>query len=160
MQNNSQILLLTCLLNCTLVYSQSLKRQTTSSSGNLIRGNNITIQQTIGQPFSTQTSYSNNISFRPGFQQPIFKIETIDASIFLKVFPNPASKYIKITSTTPFYEVDILIIQSDGKIVYKEHLAELTTTQIDCERWSDGMYTLSITDKKKLTYSAKVIKHN
>ena len=80
-------------------YSQSLQRQSIGSAGGSIYSNGTLIQQTVGQPYSTNTSYDNGIIYRPGFQQPVFKLDLIKTSINMDVYPNPATNWVTLKSS-------------------------------------------------------------
>src|ERR1700751_3041162 len=76
--------------------SQTLQRQSIGCAGTFTNTGGIVIQQTVGQPYSTTTSYTDNVIYRPGFQQPVLKINVIHSTISLNLFPNPATNYVTI----------------------------------------------------------------
>ena len=138
-------------------HSQTLQRESIASGGDYIINQGTLIQQTIGQPYGTQTSYGNQITYRPGFQQPIFKLELIHSTISLKVFPNPASSSVTIQSSTTLADVLIQINDMSGKILISQQISEFNSYSLNCENWANGLYTISVSDAKNNQYSSKLI---
>lgn len=137
--------------------AQTLKRQTIASAGNCVTENGTTVQQTIGQPYNTTSYYSNKIRYNPGFLQPVFRVETIKATINATIYPNPASNQITIETTEVLEDVIIRVIDITGKLLLNEKLSELKSYTIDCSNWSNGVYVLSLYDAKSNLFSAKLI---
>ena len=102
------------------VNAQSLQRQTIASIGAYTLDNGTLIRQTIGQSYGTTSDYSNDIRFNPGFQQPLFRVETIHSTININisVFPNPASEYINLSYTLDAKSVvSMKLINLNGQAV-------------------------------------------
>jgi|GEM_PF-718130 len=137
--------------------AQSLKRQCIASTGSFISENGTTVQQTIGQPYGTTSYYSSKIRFNPGFQQGVFRVETIKSTISAKIFPNPASNQITIETSSILEDVLLRIVDVSGKLVFNEKLNELKSYTIDCYNWSNGVYVISLSDSQNALYSAKLI---
>jgi hypothetical protein len=137
--------------------AQSLQRETISSTGTSVTSEGSVIRQTIGQPYNTGTNYNNSISFRPGFQQPVFKMELISSDLDLLVFPNPAVYFVTIKSPVPLVNVLLTVTDASGKLLLSEKIPELLSHQVNCEAWSNGVYFFNITDDKARSYSAKLI---
>lgn len=140
--------------NCT---AQTLKRQCIASTGNCILENGTTVQQTIGQPYGTTSYYSNKTRYNPGFQQPVFSVETIKSTINATVFPNPASNQITIETNLTLENVIIQIIELSGKLVLNEKTNEFKSYTINCADWSNGVYLITLSDSKNNLYSSKLI---
>lgn len=139
-------------------FGQSIQRQTVSSLG---AGNNISgyvITQTIGQSYQTQTSQSENISLRPGFQQSIFTAEIISASIGANIFPNPATYSFIIELTALMENATLSVFDVSGKLIYSENILRLKKHEIMCGAWANGSYVVKVTDQKGNLISAKVNK--
>src|ERR1019366_7766054 len=73
------------IFSTTLLEAQSFQRQTIASAGDYTLSLGTLIQETIGQPYSTQTFDNDKMSFRPGFQQPALSLELIAANLTLKL---------------------------------------------------------------------------
>lgn len=150
-----------CLLILFVFFSkadaQTIKRQCIASTGSYITDNGTTVQQTIGQPYGTTSYYSNKTRFNPGFQQPVYRIETIRSRINATVFPNPASNQITIETTVLLEDVTIQILDIGGKLLLNENIKEFKNYTIDCSNWSNGTYLISLSDSKNDLYSSKLI---
>ncbi len=141
-------------LNCN---AQSLKRQCVASAGSLISANGAAVQQTIGQPYGASTYYSDETRFNPGFQQPVFRIETIKSTINAAIFPNPASNKITIETNVQLENVTLQIIDLNGKLVLNEKINEFKSYTIYCGNWANGAYLIILSDSKNDLYSSKLI---
>ena len=138
--------------------AQSLKRECIASTGSGSVTNGLVIQQTIGQCYDTKPSYSDKLTYTPGFQQPIFKIVNIGiSSIEAKVFPNPASKQITIETTTMVKNVTLKVTDVSGKILYFKKFNELKNEVINCSEWANGTYLINLSNSESNLYSAKLI---
>ena len=137
--------------------SQSLQRQSIACCGTYMINNGTLIQQTVGQPYGTTASYDNSVTYRPGFQQPVFKLEFIHANISLKVFPNPATRVVTIESSTMLTDVLVQVNDMSGKILVSQKISEFNSISFNCENWANGFYTISVSDSKNNEYSTKLI---
>lgn len=151
------IILIILVFDFSLLKAQSLERQTISSTGSSIFSEGTLIRQTIGQPYNTSTNYSNNITYRPGFQQPIFKTTIIRNNLSLKVFPNPAAEYLTIESSSLIKNATITIIDNAGKLVFTDKLELLDKYQLNCSIFANGAYFVSVYDDNGKYFSAKLI---
>jgi hypothetical protein len=136
---------LTCL-------AQSVQRQTTSSAGS-----SSVDQKIIGQPYGTNTYDSDKLSYRPGFQQPVFKVEPISVGLNLSVFPNPATDMVTITSKVIITKAEVRVTDANGKLLFKQDFEELKECKINCQNWMDAAYFITVTNDKSKTYTAKLI---
>lgn len=115
------------------------------------------IQQTVGQPYSTTTRYEDNITYRPGFQQPIFKVNLIHSTINMDVYPNPATNWVTLNSSKTLLNVHIQVVDITGKLIVEEKLDEFKTYTINCQEWGNGMYVISLADDTNNSYSSKLV---
>jgi hypothetical protein len=138
-------------------FSQTLQRQCIGSGGSHMITNGMLIQQTVGQPYSTNTNYSDGVSYRPGFQQPIYKVDLIHSTINLNVFPNPATNWVTINSSKTLKDAHIRIVEIAGKLLLEETIAEFKSYTFNCENWLNGTYVISLVDSKGKSYSSKLI---
>ncbi len=139
------------------INAQSLQRETIASSGAYVIGNGTLIRQTIGQPYGTSSNYDNGIKFNPGFQQALFSVETINSTIDLLIFPNPATRQVTIKTTSVLENVNLQIIDANGKILISEKLNEFTSYTANCDTWANGVYLISLYNSKNNLYSSKLI---
>lgn len=151
------VILISHISYLTSSFAQTLKRQCIASTGNCILENGTTVQQTIGQPYGTTSFYTNKTRYNPGFQQPVFSVETIKSSINATVFPNPASNQITIETNLTLENVIIQIIELSGKLVLNEKINEFKSYTINCADWSNGVYLITLSDSKNNLYSSKLI---
>jgi hypothetical protein len=141
-----------------IVRAQSIQRQTISSTGSYFTSDGYLIRQTIGQPYNTKTSNQNNISYRPGFQQPVFQIEILLSNLKLTIFPNPSSDFVNIESSVVLKGVKLDVFDNIGQLVFTSNFESFKSFKLNCTNYSSGAYIInitSITDKKAL--SAKLI---
>lgn len=71
------------------------------------------------------------------------------------IYPNPASREIKINSK---FLVKIYLLQNDGKLLYKES-TESNTHEINVESYATGIYFLLIKNEKESWVEPIIIKH-
>lgn len=157
---NGNILLLFAFLSVCFfskVNAQTLKRQCISSAGNYILESGTTVQQTIGQSYGTTSFYTNKTRYNPGFQQPVFSLQTYHSTINATVFPNPASKQITIETNLTLENVIIQIMELSGKFVLNEKINEFKSYTINCANWSNGIYLITLSNSKNNLYSSKLI---
>lgn len=161
--NPYQVTLSKCLLVLALVFfntlskSQTLQRQSIASGGTYMLNDGTLIQQTVGQSYATDPLYNNEITYRPGFQQPVFKIKLIQSAISLNVFPNPASRLVTIQSVETLADVLIQVADMTGKLLIHEKISEFKTYSFNCDQWANGFYMIAVSDGKKRQYSSKLI---
>lgn len=137
--------------------AQTLQRQSIGSAGSYIYTEGTLVQQTIGQPYSTATKYDDNITYRPGFQQPVFKINLIHTNINLDVFPNPATNWVILKTSKTLTNVKIQVVDITGKLIINQDVEEFKSHTINCEQWPNGTYVISLSDGGKNSYSSKLI---
>jgi hypothetical protein len=132
--------------------TQSVKRQSIGSYGtNGLTGGTV-FGQTIGQPFSTGIYSDNSISLAPGFQQPLTykkgvrKAETLIIT-GLDAFPNPATGRFTVKSTKLLEDVEFIVSDINGRLLFEEHLSELNTHDVECSDWQAGMYFITVKAK-------------
>lgn len=141
----------------SVFFAQTLQRQCIGSAGSFASSDGTLIQQTVGQPYSTATNYSGGVAYRPGFQQPVIKIDLIHANVQLDVFPNPAVNWVTLKSSKILTGVEINVFDVIGQLVLKEKQPEFKSFSFNCETWINGTYILSLIDEKGANYTAKLI---
>lgn len=156
MKKKCLVFLVLTILFFHSINAQSIQRQTISSSGNSVNNGKNLVRQTIGQPYQTPATYNNEVTYRPGFQQPVFKMEAIQSSFAINVYPNPASFFLNLSSDKLLDNVKIVIHNELGKIIYETELGNFQKHQIACNTWANGAYFLTITNNDKF-YSSKII---
>ncbi|MES2591477.1 MAG: T9SS type A sorting domain-containing protein [Bacteroidota bacterium] len=134
-----------------------MSRQCLASSGNGIIGNSVLVNQTIGQPYGTSPYYSNGIRYTPGFQQPVFQLQTINSSIHTKVFPNPTASQVTIETDEIVENVRIQVMDVTGKYLLNETVSVFQKHTINCNAWTNGTYLIVLSNGKSSLYSSKLI---
>ena len=152
----SAFLLILCLPFC-IIAQGSLQRASLSSLGSSSSLEGILFRQTIGQPYGTTTNISNDFNYRPGFQQPLFRIINIRQSISANIFPNPTSEEINIETSITINQAKISVLEIAGKEIKHYNYQELKTCKIDCRDLSTGTYILVISDQKSDLSTNKLI---
>ncbi len=158
MKHTGQILVFSLIVsgNC-LLRAQSLERQTIASAGDYTLSLGTIIQETIGQPYSTQTFNNSELSYRPGFEQPALSLELIASNLTLKLFPNPTSDFINMTTPEVIENVTIRICDNNGKLVMNRNIGQLKSYQVDCAQFLNGLYMITISAPNSKSFSAKLI---
>ena len=155
----NSVFLVTVFLAVFIIHgkSQTLQRQSIASGGTYMLNDGTLIQQTVGQAYPTGAFYSNEITYRPGFQQPVFKIELIYSTISLNVFPNPATRLVTIQSSEIIINAHVQVVDMAGKLLINQQISELKTYSFYCDEWANGFYMISVSDEKNKKYSAKLV---
>jgi hypothetical protein len=137
---------------------QSLQRQCIASAGVSMSGNGTFIGQTIGQPYGTSSFSSEEIRYTPGFQQPPFyRVEMIKSAISAEIFPNPTAQQVTIQTAMELENVHIQIVDLNGKFLLDEEVGKFKSYSVNCSRWADGSYFITLADSKHDLYSSKLI---
>lgn len=146
-------------------HAQSIQRQSIGACGaNMVSGG-IMVKQTVGQPYATNTYYQNGIGFQPGFQQsfvaaspsPAVKKQLVQSSLSMKVYPNPAAYSLRIESEELISNGVLKVVDSNGRLIVSDKISELRSHSINCESWANGLYLISVTDERNVSYSSKLI---
>lgn len=153
------VFLLGCFLVSLTGYGQSLKRQTIASSVGGKTEDGVVMGQTIGQPYQTKTKESGGIFYRPGFQQPVFRTELLKTTVAVTILPNPAIYSFFIECSDSLTNADLSAYDEAGRLVYTEHIEYFKRHEVNCNNWANGVYIITVTDKKNNLISAKLIKH-
>lgn len=145
------------VFDTSISLAQSLERQAISSSGSYSFIDGTLIRQTIGQSYDTKTSYSNQISYRSGFQQPVIRVEPIKSELIIEIFPNPAANFINIESAVVIENANVSLIDNLGRILVNENVKQLKNYKIYCGDFAHGTYVVNITTPERKSFSAKLI---
>jgi hypothetical protein len=141
-----------------IIAGQTIQRQTISSADGSNSLNNVSIRQTIGQPFQTQTHTDGSTSFKPGFQQPIFSTEILSTNIQVTLKPNPALFSFSLETSDTLLHAILLVNDASGKIIFTDHFEAFSKTEVQCALWANGLYFISLKDSKGNLVSSKLIK--
>jgi hypothetical protein len=132
-----------CLTEVTL--GQVISRQVISSLGSNAYQNDLTIKATAGQPFGTAGLYKDKEQYRPGFQQPSFKVAILKSLIETNVYPNPATRAFHIVASEQLLNGVIKITDISGRELYFKAFETFKETEVSCADWPSGNYFTSIT---------------
>ncbi|MEX1003547.1 MAG: T9SS type A sorting domain-containing protein [Crocinitomicaceae bacterium] len=137
---------------------QSIKRQSIGSIGTTYHSENITIQQSVGQVYNTYRT-DGSATF-PGFIQPLtYKSSAESTKVVnqLFVYPNPASSSVQLNLDHRISGAEISVYDQVGRTVYFEKVGEISTYELDCSSWSNGLYIISVKDDSDHLYKSKLI---
>jgi hypothetical protein len=128
---------------------QSIKRQNISSFAATSSFDEITLRQSVGQPFHTKANFEKGYTVLQGFQQPqLFAVEKSKAlpeqNLQLSIFPNPANLSVTINSPEGIENPVIQVTDVYGKILFMESPLLLTNFHINCEKWQNGIYFIYV----------------
>jgi hypothetical protein len=143
------------------VNGQTIIRQSIGTIGVSSTVDNVVIQSSVGQPFSTVTNYQEDVDYRPGFIQPITIVSSRKSlDIKFKVYPNPTSNLIHVGSDSNLENPIISVINIHGQSIYNAEYKDVTSFQIACEDWAVGTYIITIYDQNTQVHISKIIKSN
>ena len=151
-----------CVFGFGTVFSQSVSPDVISSAGDFSTGSTVTVSWTLGECFTETFSTSNILT--QGFQQPsytITKIESIETSFNVSVYPNPASNLLNIDfAEKSGSELKIELVDILGKIITNIKTdAGISTIQLDLQQYAPEAYFLNIsTLKGELLKSFQIVK--
>ena len=156
--------LFTSVLLCTLIathgFGQQLLRPTIGSSGGGgVKANNVYMNQSIGQPYSTKSFYSSSAAIHPGFEQPIDFQAFVGNSnlITLSLFPNPTSGMVTLLASATLSSALLEVYDNGGRKVFEKSISGFLNYKLDCSAWSNGFYHVRITDEQQNVYSSKIV---
>lgn len=153
----AKILVVVLVIFSYQLSAQHLERQNVGSAGTSTISDGTVFRQTVGQPYSTNTSYTDDVQYRPGFQQPVLKVNLIHTSIDMNVFPNPTASTVTMQSTKTLKNVLLTISDVSGKIVLEQRMDEFLTFSFNCSDWGNGVYLIALADGQNNSYSSKLI---
>lgn len=140
--------------------AQSIRRECIAGGVTATTADGIHFSQSIGQCYSTVGYYAADLSVHPGFQQSmIFSLSDLRTSpeIKLDVFPNPAAYAVTIVAEKGLVDAVVRAYDTNGRLVFQDRQAELKTYLIDCSTWSNGIYSILLSDSRYQSQTAKLI---
>lgn len=145
-----------------IVNAQTIKMQCISSYGSSNSNGSVFISQTAGQAFSTKGNKADVNIIYQGFQQSkkfIVELEKVELekSLLLEIFPNPAKYSISIRSEDAINECKVSVFNSSGSIILNESVDNLSSYELDCSNWSNGIYFIRVYDSNQKTQTLKLI---
>lgn len=142
-------------------FSQTVTRSSINCLGSSGENSEVSIQQTVGQPYQTNSYYSNKIESRPGFIQPTeLSLELVQSNfqIDLAAHPNPTTNVVSFDPNENLEDVVIRVMDQYGKMIFSDNIESLKDYKLECFSWSNGTYFIYITDEKGKNYESKLIK--
>ena len=141
------------------LFSQSISKEVISSAGSTFQSQNNSLNFSVGETIigsMTSEDYSIQLGngYYPSLDLEALSIESYDINI--KVFPNPSSEFIFISSTeNTLYELTILNLNS--KLIHKGEYRK--NESINIQNLTSGTYIVTILDNlNNKTNSYKIIK--
>jgi len=159
---NKILPLIVSVVFCSGVNSQSIQRQSIGTLGSTHHGEEISLQQSVGQPYQTNTYYSNEIESRPGFIQPSrFSLELVNSTfqIEVTVYPNPATAEVSFMTNENVENLTIQVFDQTGKILFTDYVDLLHDYKLNCSEWESGLYFIYLRDLSDNVYQSKLIKN-
>lgn len=150
------------LVFCLGVHGQSIQRQSIGTMGKTYHGDEISLQQSVGQSYQTHSYYSNEVQSRPGFIQPSqFAIEFINSTfkIELTVYPNPATSEVHFSTNENLENLTVQVYDQSGKVIFSNFIEELRNYKLSCNDWENGVYFIHLKDQSNNIYQSKLIKN-
>ena len=136
--------------------AQEIQRSYYGNGGNAVHSSEITLSQTIGEPFSKVFDHYDagliqEIFLRQGFEQSIqdttiFTATHNNLSFEVEIFPNPTINNISLhlgTNVTP--GMQLMVYDDLGRFIKKEEEV-LQTTTLDVKTFIPGIYFIHLED--------------
>ena len=131
---------LVLLASCSFAMSQRISRSLVGATSFETSSSNLIVSSSAGEAIVGDLSNGHSIS--QGFQQAYDIVTAIPSmGLELRVFPNPASEYITM-STDNAGSFLYQLLQSDGKMLDKGFFTG--STQLDLNLLQPGIYLLEI----------------
>jgi len=153
------------------VYSQYIAKATITSIGSTTlnlkdQGENLEIQQSIGQSSIIGTKNFNKTSVQQGFLNTIkifdinnLDIDFIETSLIVVISPNPFIDHIKIKfSETTKHEIHIKIYNFNGQLLFSKKFNATASLRIPMKYYRTGSYLIQVQSGPN-TFSKKLLKH-
>lgn len=139
--------------------AQKVTRQSINVTGSSGKVGSVSIHETTGQTYSTETYYDDKNGVRPGFQQPSnFYVASIEEEqIVLDLYPNPASFELNINYQSTINNVQLRVTNLVGQEIYSQSFGEFHSTKINCSEWSNGTYIVTLLNEQSVLFSSKLI---
>ena len=141
--------------------AQSLSPSVIASAGDFFSNSSGSLSFTVAEMSMVQTFTATNNVLTQGFQQPDSLsntgIETLFGNLKVSIYPNPASRFVKIVfAETPSKPVTLNIVNAMGEVLKTINLVDMTT-EIALGEFVPGLYLLQF--KNSLTtYSLTIVK--
>lgn len=145
------------------VFSQNTSQNVISSAGDYHKDAGFSVSWTVGET-AINTLKSTNIIVTQGFQQSKFTVSKIEENISnnfdVKIYPNPASDFIKvIVNTNNNIDLLVRIIDISGHTIKQTEIKDIKSNNIDIRDLSGSVYFIKVINKTDNTYNTyKLIK--
>ena len=144
----NQIKLVIIALSFTLsLFSQSIERHVVASNSTSFTAGNGSIEFTLGEVITqTMGSTQNNAALTNGFHQGIIsltKIQELDGTSGLKIFPNPSSELIYVSLKKHAEPITIELLDATGRVL-QTNLVSGDLFEIKLTNYAAGIYCLKI----------------
>ena len=137
---------------------KSFAQDNTVTSGKTISNSNGSVSYTIGQIDYINVNNQNG-NLNQGVQQPfeIFNITSLNTieGLNINIYPNPTSNFINIESK--YETLSIKISDLNGNILETKN--NITDKLISFDKFSQGTYILTFTNKNNNSSNFKIIKN-
>ena len=142
------------------LWSQSISKQVISSLGANESNGTHTLSSTLGEvAVGVMTAEDGSLQlgngYYPSLKLEVLSIETPNANLLIKIFPNPMSEILYITHPTED-SFKIRIADINGKVLVEKIITK--KIPIEVAQYPSGMYLISIITKDKNTNTYKIIK--
>ena len=125
---------------------------------NQISGVAIMIACTIVGLIQIQANAKARIEFDSALEQyPFVGGEDVKS---LAIYPNPAHSLVQIEVEKLLDGVSLRVMNLSGVEVMNQNFATYNSYEIDCSKWSSGIYIVNIRDSNNTLYTGKLLVHN
>ena len=159
MQHKLQLCFLFLLINSSIVYGQSLTNDVISAANGTGQSSQASVSWIIGEPVS-ETFVGSSSILSQGFYQPKLFVgieQDFSKDNSIRVFPNPTSDFVIITSNNP-KRIICKMYDASGKIIIMESI-NASEKKIAMNNFCKGNYLLSLIDENnRILKTFKIIK--
>lgn len=136
-------------------FSQSISTQVISNSGENFRGENISLNWTLGESVNDVLGSEPYIHTQ-GFHQTYLESTNVSDDIFqssISVYPNPVNDFVNIKVQNAKGNVVLELHDLSGKKLHSERMDSAENFKLDMRKYATGKYLLHIISDSRAIYS-------
>jgi hypothetical protein len=133
------------------IQGQLVQRESIGSLGGSSIVNNTYFHECVAQPYQTLAGNTEKTEITPGFVQPLVSAGiVVEDEISFISYPNPVRDILNIQWTVETINTIIRVYNSQGVIVGSDNIIYGTSTQMNFQQFSAGLYIVEIQQNKSV----------
>lgn len=158
---NKLIIIILVLVSSFSLKAQESNLQLVSSAGDSYQNENYQLDWSIGE-IAVATFSGESQILTQGFHQGSLEISTLinqtDLEISMKIYPNPTSSYIHLTTEANKQRLKVYITNLNGTTIFSGDINAIPW-QFDFSGYASGTYLLMVSKENRTLKSFKIVKH-